>query len=70
MAGLEHGEPGLSGDAGDAGVRRERADVEKLADPPGTKLDETLKGCEILDVEDLPHAPLQVGADVILKPDG
>ena len=70
MAGLEYGQPGLGGDAGDAGVRRERGDVEKLADPPGTELDEALESGEILDVENLPHIPLQVGADVILKPNG
>ncbi len=29
MAGLEDGEPGLGGDAGDAGVRRERGDIEQ-----------------------------------------
>ena len=70
VAGLEHGEPRLGGDAGDAGVRRERGDVEKLADPPGTELDEALKSGEILNVEDLPYIPLQVSADVILEPDG
>ena len=70
VAGLEHGQPGLGGDAGDAGVRRKRGDVEKLADPPGTELDEALKRGEILNVENLPHIPLQVGADVILKPNG
>ena len=70
MAGLEHRQPGLGGDAGDAGVRRERGDVEKLADPPGTELDEALKNGEILDVENLPHIPLQVSADVIPKPNG
>jgi hypothetical protein len=67
VAGLQDGEPGLGGDSGDAGVGCERRDVEQLAGPPGTELDEALEGGEILDLENLPHIPLQVGADVILK---
>lgn len=66
VAGLEDREPGLGGDASDAGIRCEGVDVYQLADASGTKLDESLEGSEILDFENLPHIPLQIGADVVL----
>jgi len=70
VAGLEDGEPRLCGDAGDAGIRCEGVDVDQLADAPGAELDEALEGSEVLDFENLPHIPLQIGADVVLEPEG
>lgn len=70
VTGLEHGQLGLRSDAGDAGVRRERRDVEQLPDTTGAEVDETLESGEILDVKDLSNIPLQISADLVLKPEG
>jgi hypothetical protein len=70
VAGLEDREPGLGGDASDAGIRCEGVDVDQLADASRAELDEALEGSEILDFENLPHIPLKIGADVVLEPEG
>jgi len=70
VAGFEDGQPGFRSDPGDACIGGERGDVYQLADASGAELDETLEGGEILDVENLTHIALKVGADVVLEPDG
>jgi len=70
MAGFQDGQPRFRGNPGNAGIGGERCDVYQLADASGAELDEALKGGEILDVENLAHIALKVGADVVLEPYG
>lgn len=68
-AGFQDGQPGFRGDPGDARIRGEGGDDYELAYATGEKLDETLEGGKILNVENLADIALKVGADVVLEPD-
>ena len=65
---LQDRDPSTGGGVGDAAVNTKRGKVQELSTAPRAEPNETSKGLQIADVQNLAHIPLHVGLVVAAQP--